>query len=301
MGTPLVVTCSPTSIPQDPPSVSIPNFGILEMAFDGLTDLPDPGDMLVKFQSQLGTAMAPVRRYLEIVESFQALQDCMNVIPKCIIKLDPDPFYDCLKNLYKAVARLLAFMPPFSYVVTGLNIASYCIDLIDAIVTLMQRIDSKLETYVQLYDEATSLGDTDLVRFVNCAISQTTAELWLVMKVLKFIGPLQDALMEMFIRTTNLKMLEDGKKKYDDCVAFFAEAGEAIANGEDVPDFEQEETDETTLQRHTALTSIPRMSTVVTAMNYCRSATVVIYNTLAPLMGYDPNKTVREMPVFVHL
>ena len=85
----LVVQCQNIEMPDPPPQLEIPHFGVMEKAWEGLRSIPDPDELLLKFQDTLTTALAPVRRFLEMVEIFMAVYGCIKAIPEAIMSLSP--------------------------------------------------------------------------------------------------------------------------------------------------------------------------------------------------------------------
>jgi len=297
MGTPLTVTCRQLSLPAPPPAITIPHFGILAKAHEALGQIPDPFDMLCKFQDQMAVALAPVRRYLEMVEAFLVIKQCMSVIPDAITSLDPSTIWDCMKNLIKAFARLLSWMPPFVYVRTGLDIASYTIDLVDGIFEFLDKLDTKITKWIEIHELALVREDTALVRFVGCGISQVRADMMLILKYVKFIEPVNDTMMDMFIRLINSQGLKDAYDKYKEASEYYDKVETALEGGAAslpaLAGFTGSDPGDT----H-GIVPVPKMTNLWENMNRSRNAAVQIYNILAPFAGYDSDKQTRSSPSF---
>ena len=58
------------------PSLEIPQFGVLEAARQSLYDLPDLSVYLMSMQELAGNALAPLRRFLEMIEVIVAIKSC---------------------------------------------------------------------------------------------------------------------------------------------------------------------------------------------------------------------------------
>jgi hypothetical protein len=298
MGAPLTITCKTLTVPAPPPSLSIPHFGVLEKAREGLDQIPDPIDMLCKFQDQLALALAPVRRYLEMVEAFLTIRQCMTVIPDAIVSLDPSTIYDCLKALVKAVARLLSWMPPLAYVRTAMEICSYCIDLVDGVLELFDKVDAKLTKWINIYELAEQVGDLELIAFVGCGASQVNAFLPPILAVLQFVEPINDTLMDMFIRLMNSEGLRDAVEKYREVNEYYQKAQTVLEAGglelPELPGFTPPPK-----EQH-IIVPIPPLAPMLEAMGQQRNAMVYLYNLLAPFVGEEGDKESREIPEYVN-
>jgi len=297
MGTPITVTCRQLTFPT-PPSIDIPHFGILQKAQETLDGIPDPADLLCKFQDTIAVALAPVRRYLEMIEAFLTIKQCMSVIPDAITSLDPGVILDCMKNLAKAFARLLSWLPPFTYVRLAMDVTSYLLDLVDAILSLAARVDDKIDKWVNLDALAKQLGDLELVNFVNCGMEDLSTDLRLLLKLVKFIEPANDVLMEMFLRLLNSDGLRDAYEKYKEASEYYDKVDTALSEGASslpaLAGFSSSDTQD-------PVVPVPRMGALWENMNRSRNAAVVIYNTLAPFVGADADKEARSLPTFKYL
>lgn len=295
---PLVVVCAPLTFPSIPPSLDIPNFGIIQKAWDTLDRIPDAGDALCKFQDSIAMALAPVRRYLEMVEAFATLTLCMESLPKALMYLSPDPIIDCLKNLRKTVLRILSWIPPLSYVRFTCGIASYFIDIIDEIVSFFQAVDDKIDDYVTTFSNANLLGDLDLIQFVNCGMSDLLPTLSMSLDLLKFLAPAMNIMMEVFLRFLPSDQMKQAVQNYQNAGSFFDAASLSIRGGlgfPDVPGFTPP------VVPQPPIVTIPRIGGLVMMMNQSRSAMVLLYNLLVRFIGEEPNKVEREMPTFVYI
>lgn len=292
---PILVTCNGISVPDPPPSVSIPNYGVMSKAWTTLDRIPNAMEMLAGMQDQLATAMAPVKRYIEIVETLAAFKNCMSAIIDAVSQMNPDPIFDCVKLLLKVIPRILSWMPPMCYVRTGCEIASYCIDLIDEIIRFFSTIDGIITGYIQTLQNARLTGDTELENIVRCAMSGVTSRLPIALDLLVFIKPVNDVLMDMFLRTLpggeQVKMLRKAMRQYGgaaDTILSLSSSSRA-APLISLPD-----------DPFGPIVKPPGMGEAAIAMNICRNACVSIYNILAPLVGMEPTKQTRADPVFVN-
>lgn len=296
----LIVQCTSIPLPSPPPSINIPHFGALSKAWDSLHSIPKASDLLMKFQDNLALALAPVKRYLELVEVSMSLYNCTKAVPRAIATLNPGPIYDCLKALVKAIGLILSWMPPLAYVRMYMDLASYLIDLIDEIVALFQEFDSILTEYIETFTEATLLGDTELISILTCGASDIKARMVVVNDLLMFVKPANDLLIDVFIRLLpNEKQVRDLKKikeKYQEANDYVESAQSALRLG--LPSLPEIPGVTSTPPTQHELVPIPPIGNLVYSMGEMRNGMVWLYNLLAPIVGLDPDKQTREMPTF---
>lgn len=295
------IRCEPLPMPERPPAISIPHLGILEKAWEGLHSIPDPGQLLCKFQDAAAAAMAPIRRYLEMVETVAAFYNCMNAIPKAISQMSPDPVFDCLRDLAKAIARILSWFPPMSYVRTGVDLADYAISVIDEIVALFVELDSLIADYEAVLSEANLLGDTELVDITNCGMMDVKIRLVIALDLMGPIKPLTDMLMDPFIRLMPnpelVKQLKKIKDSYDESDTFIRQAGVSMRGNQALPPFKGYEGEAAQPNNF----GLPPMGAVLQAINQTRNALAMLYNVLAPLVGDDPDMEMVDLPELQYL
>ena len=297
----LIIECVDATVPAPPPSLNIPNFGVIDKAWTNLNKIPGPDELLASFNDPLAAAMAPVKRYLEMVEVMSSMYKCFTAIPDAVMQLSPDPIFDCLKNLIKNLARVLSWIPPLSYVRMGLDVASYCIDVTDAIVVYFNAVDAKIDNFVSAYNEGVLFGDTELLRIVNCGAAAQKARLVMVFDLLKFVKPLNDALVDMFIRLLPNpdvgKQLKKIKEMYEEADTYTTNASAALRAGEDLPTFEG---GPGAGDAQHVVVEVPPLGDFLAALNQMRNAMVLLYNLLAPIVGSDPDKQMREPATYNH-
>jgi len=285
MGNPLTVVCNPLVL-TPPPLIEIPHFGILQKATEALDAIPDPLAILGKFQDQLAVAMAPVLRFLQIVEAFMAVKQCIEAVPKALISLDPSVIFDCLKALVKVLAVLFAWVPPFPYIRLALGIANYCIDLVDAISDFIKKLDAKITALLNVHLLALDLGDLELAGFTRCETDRLNAVVRQLLQLLRFIQPINEVLLGMFIKLLGAAGLKSAQEDLERAAAAFT-SFEGALTAEDVigPN---------------PLIPLPPLGELLTGMNMARNAAVLLYNTLAPFGGYESDKLVKDLPTYVN-
>jgi hypothetical protein len=292
----LIIECHTITMPPAPPSIDIPHFGTMSKAWEGLHSIPNPSDLLTKFQDQLAVALAPVKRYLEMVEIFIGLYGCMQAIPKAVMTLNPTPIYDCIKILAKAIARILSYFPPMAYIRLYMDLANYVIELVDEILDWFAELDEILTEYIQTFTEAELADDQEVISILNCSASDIRPRMKIVMNLLAFVKPINDMLIDVFIRTIpnpqTVKTLRKIKKVYDEANEYFESVAAVVEAGggtlPDIPGFSY-----TPPVQH-QIVPVPPLAPLLNQMTLVQNAMVLLYNTLAPIVGLDPDKEMRE-------
>lgn len=297
---PIVVQCQSIPIPDSPPSIEIPHLGILQKAWDGLNKIPSPDELLLRLHDALAALLAPVRRFLELVEIVVAIQDCVLAIPDAILELSPSPIYDCASNLAKAIARVLSWIPPFAYIKMTRDIARYCIDVIDEVILLFMEIDDRLTEWITFWNEAQLTANTDLQGILECGSTSIKAQLVIVLDLLKLVKALTDPMMAVFSRTipdaSTRKQLSRAQASYTEADSYMVSAVASMRQGSaTLPPYPG--ASGSTKQQH-QLVPIPPIGDMFIGINAMRNALVMLHNVLSPLAGLEADRTQRDTPTF---
>lgn len=261
-------------------------MGTIELAWDSISGIPDPADLASKFMNIIQTALASIRKYLSLVEVVVALKQCMEAIPKAIITLNPDPIFNCLKTLAKVFAQILQDIPPFPYIFMAIDIAGACVDLVDAFIALLQRLDARIAALLNLQNYAAGLGDIELINMSNCAMRDIKFTVQQLMDMLKLLKPVNDILLSVIFRMIPLPAAQKAANDYTVAAVTFSDTSSILESGGGAV---------------SALTGLPPLGTMFQALASARNALAVIYNILAPFTGVDGDKTVIPIPTFQFL
>jgi len=283
---PLIVTCIDPPVWRRPPSIRVPNLGTIEMAWDAVSSIPDPADLMSKFMNVMNLALAPIRKYLQMVEVVVAMKQCMEAIPKAIMTLSPDPIFDCLKALARVFAQVLQDIPPFPYIFMAVDVAGICIDLVDAFIGLLQRLDTKVAALANLQSYALGLGDIELVNMSSCAMRDVKLSIQQMLDVLKIIQPINDILIQVLLRLMPNQIIKKAAEDYAEAGTALDSTSSLLAAGGGTP---------------SVLTGLPSLGTMFSAIAVARNAVAIIYNILAPMTGVDDTKDTIEIPTFQYL
>jgi len=267
------------SIPNPPslPSLEIPMFGMLYKARESLYDLPELSTYIMGMQDNMSLGLAPIRRFMDLMEIIAIFQSCMTAIIDCILPPNPKPIIDCVQDLVLAIGRIAAMFPPFSYIACGMDIANFAIIGVDEIIALFQHLDDKITEARETLAYALELKDIELVQIIDCASGESNALVINSMDFLKMIVPLMVLMAKPFVRLLRLKILEE--KVLDEI--------------RDIPKrLEELKEDLTTAEGPPVLTPLMQSILIV------RNAGVVMYNTLAPFLGKAADKEPKGMISF---
>lgn len=295
---PAIDICKAMPLPPTPPSISIPAFGVLEKAHGALDQIPDIGDLIAGFQDTLAVALAPLRRFLEIIEAMMAFDTCMRSIPRAILTLNPNPIYECLKALGKIIVILASYIPPAAYILTIMDVASYCIDIITEIYGLLQRIDAEIAEFITALQLAQLLGDAQLEAYVRCGAEEIKSVSLNIFGLLAFIKPINDVLLDAIIQRIDNPYLREAVQQYKDMTTYFDSAKSAIADGVELPELPGQSIVSKTWDPDVP---VPPLGPLLQAMYLVQTSLAQIYNILAPFVGRESNKEVGEPPSMTYL
>jgi len=272
--------CIELPTPPALPNIEIPQFGILEVARKSLHDLPDPSAYLMALQDSAALALAPLRRFLELMEIILSIKDCFSVLPDSLLPPDPEAVLDCIKNLVKAIARLAMFFPPLSYIPTVLSVMDFVILTVDEVISLFVLLDQRISYYKSVLNTAISLGDLELAAFANCGSAEVRIQIINSMDILMFVSPLAEAILRPLIR------LLPGSGPIKDRLEDIAATSAAISGIKD---------------DIVASATLPVLEPLLQQMTILRNAAVFLYNKVAPIVGRPTDRTQRDIPILENL
>jgi len=262
--------------PPDLPTIEIPFLGELKKAAGSLYAIPDPTELLNGLLDQVNVALAPVRQLLEIIEVLMAIKSCFDAIVDAIKTLSPGPIFDCFGALFEALARLLAYIPPFKYIAVLLGVLDLVIQIIDAILDVFLAIDQKITEFKAALDISKEYEDDELEALGNCAMLEIKAPIAASIDILRIIRPVVFVLSEAIVRFVPDPQLQADLDKLQEALAKLESIRDAIVNG----------------------ASIPALEELLGMMNIIRSALVSVYNILAPIIGKPANKVIKSLPIY---
>jgi len=282
----LNINCTIVPPWQRPPSIRIPNLGVIEQAWDAISSIPDPAEIMSKFMNTLNLALAPIRKYLQMVEVIIAIKQCVEAVPKAIMTLSPNPIFDCLKALARTIVMIMQDIPPFPYIFMAVDVAGICVDLIDAMIALIERLDAKIAALVNLQNYAAALGDLELIDLANCGLAGVKLTMQRLLDVLKIIKPINDIIIQVIMRLMPIPALQKAVEAYSSAGSTMdSTSSELSAGGGAV----------------SATTGLPSLSLMFSGMAIARNAVAMVYNILAPFTGVDDTKPMIDPPSFQFL
>jgi hypothetical protein len=278
----LTIQCVNPPPYRAPKEITIPNLGVLEAAQAAISSIPDPADVAAQLMDKINLAMLPLRKYLQMVEGVVAIKQCIEAIPRAIIRVSPTPIYDCLKALVRALAPIIADIPPIPYIRAFLDIAEYMVDLIDSILELMQELDNRIDRLLDLRAFAQGIGDIDLINFSNCGLKDVTLSMQQILDLLRYIQPVVNILLAVILRLLPTPAAQKASDELIAAAAAFPEAQNALADVD------------------ITVTGLPPLSGMLEAMARTRNAMVAVHNAVAPIIGAPANLEDAPIPTFIH-
>lgn len=230
-----VSVCLPIPIPPGQPRLSIPGLGYFEVAKDALYSIPDPTKYMMSMQDLATVALAPVRRFLELVEVILLIQQCVTSVIDCLLPPSPGPLINCLKKLGEAIVRLAALFPPISYIHCLCDILEYCINVIDAIFDFFHVLDERITELRGNLAMALSLGDVELASITDCAGKEVGALTLNAMHLLRGITALLGIIVGSIARMVPSPDMQKAAKEIAAFPETLVNIQDAIANAEGAP------------------------------------------------------------------
>jgi hypothetical protein len=292
--------CTPLLTVVPPPAINIPGYGEIQDVRRAINNLTDPSEMIMSLMSKLTVALAPIKRYIEMLDAMMAVKGCMQAIPEAILTLSPQPIYDCFENLGKAIAVLLSYIPPMAYVRMGCDIANFAILVVDEIISVFHELDTKATAYLTTYDLAVAQADSELKLTAQCALGELNALGLNMFDLIKAISIAMDVFLDFMLKF--YPALKETAKTLKDNMLDLDALKEALENGDQyLPDATktEEELIAEANELHEAI-PLPPLRPLFEALNALRNVGAFIYNLLGPSVGLDPDKVQIETPEFVN-
>lgn len=271
-----LAACLELPAPPIPPTIVLPNFGSLQAARQSLYDLPDLSNYIMRLQDVAALALAPLRRFLEMIEVFVAVKECITAIPDALMPPSPTPIYNCLKALAKVFVQLLQYIPPFNYIPTIIDLCDYMIITVDEVVGLFTLLDDKINQQKAILAEALELGDLELIDITDCVSGETNALVINSMDILKYFTPLLSVILSPIARLMPVPILREKLKELADIPQTLNDIQETIE----------------------ATEGPPVLDSLVETMFVLRNMMIVVANVLSPFVGQAANRQPVAAPTF---
>lgn len=278
-----VVDCIELSNPPDALSLEVPQFGVLESVRQSFYDLPDPSTYLMQFFGSTQLALAPLRRFLDMLEILLAIQECINSVVDAVATLSPKPIIDSLAGLVKALGRITTLFPPLSYIPPMIDLTRLVITVIDQLLDFFEFVDGRISALKASLDYAIELGDTDLAAIVDCATDDLNKQMVSNFDILRGIVPLLQLLMTPITRLIQNPALRKALEP------ILGAGDDLIAGVEDVSD------------QILSDAGVPVLDTLLTPLVVMRNSVAQLHNIVAPIVGRAPNLTTRSLPDYDNL
>lgn len=166
----------------------MPGMGELVYLRDSIESMPRPSSMLLKFLNSLGPALAPINSVIKLLDMIQAIVTCISAVPKCFMTLSPGPLIKCFEKLFKALAALMALVPPMPYIRMIVDIVTLLRYLVSDLLNVFSIIDKEISKIKQILKTAQETEDTVLLDIAECAQHNLNQEISGIMQIIQVIG-----------------------------------------------------------------------------------------------------------------
>jgi hypothetical protein len=181
----VAVTC--IEAPQIPEKFlqNLPGMGELQLLRDSLDELPRPSEYILKLLNSMAPALAPINSLLRVLDVLVAITNCVKSIPEAIFSFNPEPVFNCLSELFQALAALAPLVPPLSYIRMVVDIVSNLRFLVEDIVQTIGLIDAEITRIANVIAKAQATNDANLVQIGNCAMNDINQGVGGIMQILE--------------------------------------------------------------------------------------------------------------------
>lgn len=276
----ITIQCISPPAYSRPPRLTIPNIGLLEEMHDAISRIPDPAELIAKLMNKAMLALAPLQKFLKMVEAIMAIKQCIEAIPRSLIPPNPQPIIDCFKALIKAVAALIQEVPPIPYIQTVIDLCRLMTDFIDGVWTFMARLDAKISNLLNVQAYAQALGDTTLIQFANCNLNHTIAPLLRMLDLLTLVSPLLNVLLSVILRLIPSPQAHKAANQCLEAASSFTTARDQLSNID------------------VSVVGFPRLTSMLEGMYSTREALRFVESFLCPIVGEEAEIVHRGMPTF---
>jgi len=105
-----IAACLNVDPPPPTPQLEIPQLGIFKVARDSLYDLPDLSKYILKLQDATALALAPIRRFLDVIAVLIAIKRCISAVPDSLLPPNPSAILECIEDLTKEIEKKLGLL-----------------------------------------------------------------------------------------------------------------------------------------------------------------------------------------------
>jgi hypothetical protein len=131
--------------------------------------VPSVSEVARQFFAQINTALTPLQPVFAIMDTLQAVVDCVKSIPEAILQLDPQGLLECAPNMLDKLSKVAAMFPP-------LSIPVLLRDAISAIIVFLQGLQQdlagaqlQLDRILEAKTAAQLPGNAPLLGVIACA------------------------------------------------------------------------------------------------------------------------------------
>jgi hypothetical protein len=118
----------------------------------------------------------------------QAVFKCIKAAKDAVSQLSPSPIINCVGNLAKAIAQLLPYVPPLSYVRLVVEILSAIRAILEDLILVIVQIDTQISLIKETLQQGMNTNDSVMIEIGECAKQNVEKYVRGLMETLYVIG-----------------------------------------------------------------------------------------------------------------
>ena len=131
--------------------------------------VPSTSELARQMFAQVNSALAPLSPLFTMMDTIQALFDCVSALPKVISELNIVPLLECAPNLAEKISKLAAIFPPLSIPSTIRSILDTVLVFLTGLQQDLAGAQLQLDRILEASTAAQIPGNEPLLAIVNCA------------------------------------------------------------------------------------------------------------------------------------
>jgi hypothetical protein len=160
-----------------------------------LEEIPDPmaitlpGGVTIErinLMEVIDPVLAPLAPFFNIIDTVVALFNCI----KAVVTLNPATIAECVPDLGKAIAKLLAMHPLIALPILIVQVIDLLINTLEQVRNELLHLQWQMEQILKMIDRATDLDDAGLMAIAMCAQQNVNQEAANLGKALGSLGKL---------------------------------------------------------------------------------------------------------------
>ncbi len=170
------------------PPICLPGGICIEEIPGELDKIPKLSDQVMGLINQLGSAMAPMKPFFDMLDTILALHRCVNAVPNALMSLDPTELINCVPALAEAIDLLLQLIPQLSIPRTVRSVIRTLATLLLEVAGDLRYLQNQIDGIVDQIDQAAHRNDAVLSGLLVCAQNSVKNQAFGLAEALKGLG-----------------------------------------------------------------------------------------------------------------